>query len=142
MSEPSESYDVPEGFLFTKEHEWVSSKKEDGTVLIGITDYAAKMLHDIVYVVLPSEGSTFKAGDVFGQVESVKTVSDIFMPLSGRVLKVNNGLTKTPEVISSSPYSQGWMIALSPTNLAEESKRLLDANDYRRFIEELKNTER
>lgn len=141
MSSSSEEYNVPEGFLYTKEHEWVSKDKKDGAVLVGITDYAAKMLHDIVYVVLPSTGSTFKSGDVFGQVESVKTVSDIYMPISGKVLKTNNSLTKTPEVISSSAYTDGWMIELEPSNFEAESGKLLNASAYRKFVQELKNSE-
>lgn len=141
MSSSSEEYNVPEGFLYTKEHEWVSKDNKNVAVLVGITDYAAKMLHDIVYVVLPSIGSTFKSGDVFGQVESVKTVSDIYVPISGKVLKTNNSLTKTPEVISSSAYADGWLIELEPSNFAAESGKLLDASAYRKFIQELKKSE-
>ena len=90
-----ESYIIPEGYYYTKEHEWV---RQNGSVyLVGITDYAVKMLNDIVYVNFPELGATLKANDVFGQVESVKTVSDVYMSVSGRILKVNSIPTHTPE---------------------------------------------
>ncbi len=137
-----ESYDIPEGYYYTKDHEWVKRKNKDSNaIVVGITDYAAKMLNDIVYVVLPDEGSTFKSKDVFGQVESVKTVSDIYMPLTGRVVKTNKELTKIPEAISRSPYSDGWMLEVETTDLDNELKELLSASEYRSFIEEIKDSE-
>jgi len=95
-----DEYKVPEGYHFTKEHEWV--RRTGGQMAkIGITDYAARMLHDIVYVTLPSEGTFLNAKEVFGQVESVKTVSDVYMPVSGMILRANQELTKTPESVSN-----------------------------------------
>lgn len=143
MSSGEESYDVPDGYYYTKEHEWVKkeSDNESSLVLVGITDYAAKMLNDIVYVVLPSDGTEFKSKDVFGQVESVKTVSDVYMPLSGKVVRTNQELTKTPEAISRSPYVDGWMLEVEPSNIGAELKELLNASQYRSFIEELKGSE-
>ena|SRR5579875_543139 len=140
MSKDKESYQVPEGYYYTKDHEWVQ-RKPDGTCLIGITDYAAKMLHDIVYVTLPQEGQTFSKSDVFGQVESVKTVSDVYMPISGSVAKANRRLTKEPEVVSSSPYSDGWMLEVKASNFETEVGQLLSAEAYKKYINELQASE-
>ncbi len=136
MSENKESYDVPEEYLYTRDHEWLQ-KKPDGTFLIGITDYAAKMLHDIVYVSLPSQSQSFSVKDVFGQVESVKTVSDIYMPISGTVKKSNERLTKEPELVSSSPYRDGWMLEVNSSNYEKEAGDLLSPQDYRKYVDEL-----
>ncbi|MHB1908105.1 MAG: glycine cleavage system protein GcvH [Nitrososphaerales archaeon] len=130
------SYEVPEGYYYTKDHEWVQ-KKSDTEAVVGITDYAAKMLHDIVYVTLPKEGEKISKKAVLGQVESVKTVSDIYSPVSGTVLKSNDRLTREPEVVSSSPYKDGWMVQLSVANFDGESKDLLLPEDYKRYISEL-----
>lgn len=135
-----ESYSVPDGYYYTKDHEWLQ-KKADGTIVIGITDYAAKMLHDIVYVTLPREEETFKMKDVFGQVESVKTVSDMYMPISGTILKSNDRLTKEPEVVSSSPYNDGWMLEVKAIDYDSEIPHLLSSEDYRKFVDELKRSE-
>lgn len=141
MSEDNkQSYEVPEGYSYTKDHEW-ARRKPDGNILIGITDYAAKMLHDIVYVTLPKEGENLSKGSVLGQVESVKTVSDIYAPISGNVLKSNNRLTKEPEIVSSSPYSDGWMLEIKAQNYENESKDLLNADAYRKYILELSEQE-
>ena len=129
-------YDVPDGYYYTKDHEWVQ-KKSDAEVIVGITDYAAKMLHDIVYVTLPKEGEKISKKDVLGQVESVKTVSDIYSPVSGTVLKSNDRLTREPEVVSSSPYKDGWMVKLNVANFGTESGDLLGPEDYKRYISEL-----
>jgi glycine cleavage system H protein len=129
-------YKVPEGNLYTKDHEWIRSAGD--TYLVGITDYASKMLNDIVYVNLPKEGSELKRKDVFGQVESVKTVSDMYMPVSGKILKTNQKLTETPEIVASSPYDQGWMLEISSENFAQESKELLVASAYTEYISSLK----
>ncbi|MDG6995761.1 MAG: glycine cleavage system protein GcvH [Nitrososphaerota archaeon] len=134
MSE-KKSYESPEGYYYTKDHEWI--KITGATVLVGITDYAAKMLNDIVYVNLPQAGTVQKSKDVFGQVESVKTVSDMFMPVTGKVLKVNSKLAQTPELVSNSPYADGWMLEVQPTNLEKEKEQLLDAKAYKQYIETL-----
>jgi glycine cleavage system H protein len=136
MSESNESYDIPEGYFYTKDHEW-AQLKPDGKVLIGITDYAAKMLHDIVYVTLPKEGQSLSKKEVLGQVESVKTVSDIYAPISGTVTKSNDRLTKEPEIVSSSPYKDGWMLELESPNFENEAKDLLNSASYRKFVSEL-----
>ncbi len=131
-----ETYEVPEGFFYTKDHEWVKKSSEE-SILIGITDYAAKMLHDIVYVTLPDSGARLLAKQVLGQVESVKTVSDIYMPISGTVLKTNDRLTREPEIVSDSPYSEGWMVELEANDYDEEVKGLLTPDSYRKYIQDL-----
>lgn len=134
----NEKYNVPDAYYYTRDHEWLRAKP-DGNLLVGITDYAAKMLNDIVYVTLPQEGQKFSRKDVFGQVESVKTVSDIYMPVSGTIVKTNEGLTKQPEVVASSPYEKGWMLEVKPENYETESKELFDAKSYREYIQKLEN---
>lgn len=130
------TYSVPEGYYYTREHEWVLPK--NASFKVGITHYAARMLNDIVYVTLPDVGSMFKSGEVFGQVESVKTVSDVFMPISGRVLKANAKLTQTPELVSNSPYLEGWMIEIESGTFSHESSNLLNAKAYSEYISGLK----
>src|ERR1700730_16033696 len=95
----SQTYDIPSDCLYTKDHEWIRSSSTT-TFLIGISDYASKMLNDIVYIALPKEGTLLKQKEVFGQVESVKTVSDMFMPVSGKVKKINSKLNQAPELVS------------------------------------------
>ena len=131
----SSAYEVPTGYLYTKDHEWI--KTSNGTYLVGITDYATKMLNDIVYVNLPKEGTSLKQKDVFGQVESVKTVSDLYMPVSGVVVKTNMHLTQTPELVANSPYSDGWMLEITCETFFEESKDLLDARSYNDYVSSL-----
>ena len=133
-----ESYIIPEGYYYTKEHEWI---RQNGSVyLVGITDYAVKMLNDIVYVNFPEVGATLKSNDVFGQVESVKTVSDVYMPVSGRILKVNSKLTRTPELLTSSPYVDGWMLEIEANSFAQETSGLLNAKAYSDYISDLKSS--
>ncbi len=134
-----ESYNIPEGYFYTKDHEWIKSK--GSSFLIGITDYAAKMLHDIVYVTLPDVGSSLGKKEVFGQVESVKTVSDMYMPISGRVEKRNEKLAQAPELVAESPYSDGWMLEITSDSYSSEASELLDAKSYSAFISQLDATQ-
>lgn len=134
----SEPYSIPDGYLYTKDHEWI--KADDGSYLVGITDYAAKMLNDIVYVNLPKEGDSLKKKEVFGQVESVKSVSDMYMPVTGTIVRANTKLTLTPELVSNSPYSEGWMLEINSENYKEESQDLLDAKAYREFVTSLRDS--
>jgi glycine cleavage system H protein len=137
-----EEYSIPEGFYYTKDHEWVRRKTgESDVVLVGITDYAAKMLHDIVYVTLPQEGQILSQKEVLGQVESVKTVADVYMPVSGSILKTNQELTLKPELISESPYESGWMVEVKASNLDNELKSLLSRNQYSEYVNQLKASE-
>lgn len=126
------TYDVPEDLLYTKEHEW--AKIIGSNARVGITDYAAKTLNDIVYVTLPKVGQSVTQFKVFGTVESIKAVSELFSPLTGSVLKVNESLSSQPELVNKSPYVDGWLIEIKPTDLASERRRLLDAKGYRNLI--------
>lgn len=123
----------PENYHFTKEHEWIHLEGDKGT--IGITDYAQKQLGDIVYVELPKEGEVVQAGKPFGTVESVKSVSDLYAPLSGRVTKVNARLNDEPELINRDPYGQGWMIEIEVTN-PDEAQRLMSLAEYQSLVGE------
>jgi glycine cleavage system H protein len=125
--------DFPDDILYTKEHEWV--RIENGKARIGITDYAQKELGDIVFVELPEIGSEVTAMEPLGVVESVKTVSDIYSPVSGNVLEINDELESIPELVNSSPYEKGWMIVVK-MNDKEELKELLSAEMYTKYVEE------
>lgn len=121
----------PENLKYTKDHEWV--RIEGDVAYIGITDFAQKELGDIVYVDIPSKGQDIGRHEVFGTVEAVKTVSDLFMPLSGQILEVNDGLESAPEDVNSDPYGKGWMVKSSITNQSEVAE-LLNAAEYIAFI--------
>ena len=122
---------VPEGLRYTKEHEWV--KVEGGEALVGITDHAQSELGDVVFVELPQVGSTVTQSEPFGVVESVKAASDLYSPLGGEVVAVNDALTDQPELVNSSPYDQGWMIRVRLRDKGELDG-LLDAAGYRSLI--------
>ena len=121
---------VPEELQYTRSHEWV--RTEGDTATIGITDHAQDELGDIVFVELPEQGSTLGAGDSFGTVESVKAVSDLYAPVGGEVVEVNEALNDSPEKINEDPYGEGWIIKLR----VSDEGNLLSASDYVRFIEE------
>ena len=125
-----------EGLLYTKEHEWVKVLDQD-RVIIGITDYAAQLLHEVVYVSLSTVNTEVKRMQSLGNVESVKAVSDIFSPLSGTIVKVNDKLTIHPELVNQSPYNEGWLVEIKPKDLEAERKHLLDGKDYAEFMEKL-----
>ncbi len=125
--------DFPDDLLYTKEHEWV--KVENGKAKIGITDYAQHELGDIVFVELPEVGSGVVAMEPFGVVESVKTVSDLYSPVSGEVVGVNSELEATPEVVNTSPYDKGWMVEVAMSD-KNELKELLSADEYTKYVEE------
>ena len=122
---------IPDDLKYTKDHEWI--KMEGNIARVGITDFAQKELGDIVYVEIETEGEEIAKGEVFGTVEAVKTVSDLFMPLSGKVLEFNEELEDEPELVNSEPYEAGWMIKIE-LNDAEESKELLTADQYKELI--------
>ena len=136
MSNPS-SYQVPDGLFYTKEHEW--ARVTAGTAKVGITDYAAKTLNDIVYLTLPSAGQEVKQLSSFGTVESIKAVSELYSPLSGTVLVTNQELVNHPELINKSPYEAGWIIELKPSQLDAEKKTLLSSKQYQEFLKSLED---
>ena len=123
---------IPENLLYTTEHEWVSYKSSD--VIIGITDYAQSQLGDIIFVELPEVGTSLKSGEVFGEIEAVKTVSELYAPISGIVLSVNEKLEDTPEKVNLSPYNEGWLIKISP-EIPKEKESLLTNISYQKSIE-------
>ena len=125
--------EFPESLLYTKEHEWIKVEANEATV--GITDYAQKELGDIVFVELPDVNEELEQSKRFGVVESVKTVSDLFSPLDGKVIEVNTSLEAEPELVNASPFENGWMLKLEIKN-KEEIKTLLSAADYKKFVEE------
>ena len=124
---------IPEDLHYSKDHEWV---RVDGNVaIVGITDYAQDSLGDVVYVELPKPGEKFAANESFGSVESVKAVSDLFAPITGKVVKVNSPLADSPEYVNEDPYDEGWMIQVAVSN-AKELDALLDAEAYQAFLRE------
>jgi glycine cleavage system H protein len=118
---------------YTKEHEWV--KQEDGTVRIGITDFAQAELGDIVFVELPEVDDEIKKNEPFGSVESVKTVSELYAPISGKVVAINEDLSDSPEFVNESPYEKAWMIIVEPSD-SSELDELLSADQYEATINE------
>lgn len=125
--------DIPKDLLYTEEHEYVKAADEPGVVQIGITDYAQGELGDVVYVELPSVGTSFGRMDVFGTIEAVKAVSELFSPLSGDVVAVNTRLDKEPALVNTDPYGDGWMLRLRVKNEGER-KQLLSAADYAKLV--------
>lgn len=118
--------DIPENLMYTEDHEWIRIEGEEA--YIGITDFAQRELGDIVYVEIETEGEEIAAGEVFGTVEAVKTVSDLFMPVSGEVLAVNGELEGNPELVNSDPYGDGWMIRV---RITEQGDKLMSAQAYK-----------
>ena len=123
----------PEDLKYTREHEW--ARQKDGRVVVGITDFAQDQLGDVVYVELPAVGDEVKKGESFGVVESTKAVSELFAPVSGKVVEVNDPLVEAPETVNEDPYEEGWMIAIEPSDPKELSE-LLDVKAYKAFVEE------
>lgn len=122
---------TPGNLKYTKDHEWV--RVEGDVAVIGITDFAQSELGDIVYVEIETVGETFDAEEVFGSVEAVKTVSDLFMPVSGEVLEFNEGLESNPEAVNKDPYGDGWMIKVKMSN-PSEIDGLMDAAAYEALV--------
>ena len=121
----------PENIKYTSEHEWI--RVEGDIAYIGITDYAQDQLGDIVFVDIQAVGETLNAGDVFGTIEVVKTISDIFMPVGGEVLEQNEALEDQPELVNKDPYGEGWLIKIKPDSSADYDA-LLDAEGYKKLI--------
>jgi glycine cleavage system H protein len=126
--------EYPGELKYTREHEW-AALEEGGRVRVGITDFAQDALGDVVFVDIPEEGSEVKAGEAFGEVESTKSVSDLFSPVSGTIVERNKALESSPELVNSDPYGDGWMIVIQVGDAAELDD-LLDAASYQQFVEE------
>lgn len=125
--------EFPEELRYTKEHEW--ARAEGTRVRVGITDFAQDSLGDIVYVDLPEAGAVVQAGQPFGEVESTKSVSDVFSPLSGTIVERNPLIEDRPELLNEQPYGDGWLVVIEPAD-PDAVASLLDANTYRAFVEE------
>ena len=123
--------EIPDNLSYTKEHEW-ASVQDDGKVRVGITDHAQDALSDVVFVELPDIGSDFSKGDAMAVAESVKAASDIYAPVSGKIVSINDKLEESPELINESPYEFGWMVVIEPEG---ELEGLLDSNSYREVID-------
>ena len=123
----------PTNVKYTSEHEWIRLEGEEAYV--GITDYAQDQLGDIVFVDVTTEGEALEAGEVFGTIEVVKTVSDLFLPVGGEILEVNPELEEHPELVNQDPYGKGWLVRIRPTDVSEMDK-LMDAEAYKQIINE------
>ena len=123
--------EVPDNLKFTKDHEWILVD-DSGVARVGITDYAQDSLSDVVFVELPEVGEEFSRGDTMAVAESVKAASDIYAPISGKIVEINDKLEESPELVNESPYESGWMVLISPT---EEVEGLLDSKSYRDCID-------
>lgn len=123
----------PNNVKYTSEHEWI--RLEGDIAYVGITDYAQEQLGDIVFVDVPTVGETLEQNEVFGSIEVVKTVSDLFLPVAGEVLEVNSALEENPELVNQDPYGEGWIIQLKPSDLSQMDT-LLDAEAYKNIINE------
>lgn len=122
---------VPENLLYTKDHEWIRIEGETGYV--GITDFAQGELGDVVFIEIETLGETLGKEEVFGTIEAVKTVSDMFMPVGGEIIEVNPALEESPDVVNKDPYGKGWMIKIRLTDLSEAEK-LMKAEDYKAIL--------
>ena len=121
----------PDDRRYTREHEW--ARREDGRIRVGVTAFAAERLSDVVFIELPQVGAEIRAMESFGVIESVKAASDLFAPVSGRVVEVNHGLVDNPELINQDPHGAAWMVLVEPAN-ASEWEQLLDAATYAQLV--------
>ena len=128
-------YNVPEDVYYTKEHEWI--RLEGDKCRVGVTDYAQNSLHEIVYVDLPKIGLKVSRMQSLGTVESVKAVADVYAPITGTVLEVNNTLSDAPELVNKSPYGEGWITILRPEDLKKELLGLMKAPDYKSLLKQI-----
>ncbi len=123
---------IPADLKYTQDHEWL--RVEDGVAIVGVTDFAQGELGDVVFVEIETEGEELEKGETFGTVEAVKTVSDLFMPVGGEVVEVNEALADEPELVNKDPYGKGWMIKIKMTDESQVNE-LLSAGDYQKMIE-------
>lgn len=123
----------PNDLMYTTDHEW--ARIDGKTATVGVTRFAVEQLGDVTQIDLPKEGETVTQGEIFGSVESVKAVSDLFAPLTGKVVKVNSPLAESPEYVNEEPYEEGWMIQIELTK-PDEVKELMDATAYQEFLKE------
>tara|TARA_B100001741_G_scaffold302190_1_gene291082 strand:- start:64 stop:441 length:378 start_codon:yes stop_codon:yes gene_type:complete len=122
---------IPDHLLYTKEHEWADFKENE--VTIGITDYAQGQLGDIIFIEFPEVGQELNAGDTFGEVEAVKTVSELYVPVSGTIIEINEKLEDSADLVNTDPYGDGWLIKIKPTNVNEKD-HLMNFSSYEEFV--------
>ena len=122
---------TPDHLLYTKEHEWANFKENE--VVIGITDYAQGQLGDIIFIEFPEVGQQVNIGDTFGEVEAVKTVSELYVPVSGTIIEINEKLEESADLVNTDPYGDGWLIKVKPTNLNEKD-HLMNFSSYEDFV--------
>lgn len=127
--------EIPADLKFTKEHEWIRVE-ENGLVCVGISDYAQDALGDVVHVELPAKGTRLAREASFGVVESVKSVSDLYAPVSGEVIDTNDALSESPQLLNEDPYGEAWLLTIKPNNIAEIND-LMDSTEYEAYCEEL-----
>jgi glycine cleavage system H protein len=130
-----EGREIPDDLKYTKDHEWV--RIENDRCRVGITDYAQNSLHEVVYADLPKVGRKLAQKESFGTVESVKAVSEVYSPVSGEVVELNQKLTDAPELINQRPYGEGWLIVMRPSKLEAEVGTLMSAKEYEEFLKGL-----
>ena len=123
--------EIPENLSYTEDHEWVGPNEGDGEK-VGITDYAQDSLSDVVFVELPNVGDTYQRGEVMAVAESVKAASDIYAPIAGKIIAVNDKLEESPELVNESPYGSGWMVVIEPS---EDMSALIDAESYKNSLD-------
>ncbi len=123
--------EIPENLSYTEDHEWVGPNEGNG-VKVGITDYAQDALSDVVFVELPNVGDTYQRGEVMAVAESVKAASDIYAPIAGKIVAVNDNLEESPELVNESPYGSGWMVVIEPS---EDMSALIDAESYKNSLD-------
>ena len=128
-----QDYEIPDELLYSREHEWV--RVEGKEAVVGVTDYAQKQLHEVVYVEVKGEGSGVVQNETMGTVESVKSVSDVFSPVTGKIMKVNKELGDSPELVNQEPYGKGWLARVSLADLKKDKGRLLTAEQYWQYLE-------
>jgi len=128
-----QDYEIPDELLYSREHEWVRLAGKEAVV--GITDYAQKQLHEVVYVEVKAEGSGVVQNETMGTVESVKSVSDVFSPVTGKITKVNKELGDSPELLNQEPYGKGWLARVSLADFKKDKGRLLTAEHYAQYLE-------
>lgn len=131
----SESFEIPEDLMYSKDHLWIKVIKKK-IAMVGITDYAQKKLRDIMYLELPNVNQKLKQGDTLCTIESVKAVSEVYSPVTGKIVEVNSNLIDKPELINDSPYEDGWIVKIEISD-PNELEKLMDAEEYRRYIESL-----
>jgi len=129
---------VLSGLYYTREHEWAQIAS-DGSILVGVTDFAQKRLHEVVFVDLPQVGSTVDKGGLLGTVESVKAVAEVFSPVGGEVIQVNDILAKSPELVNQNPYGNGWIARIRPRNLQADLVQLLTAEQYVALVSNIRH---